>query len=50
VFCTGTMGEIAGVTVIDGRNIGAGEVGPLTTRLAKLYQHHAASNGERLLG
>ncbi|GAA2631092.1 aminotransferase class IV [Paractinoplanes durhamensis] len=48
VFCTGTMGEIAGVTVIDGRTIGAGEVGPVTTRLAKIYQEHAAANGVRL--
>src|SRR5919107_105096 len=48
VFCTGTMGEIAGVTVIDGRAIGSGEVGPVTTRMAALYQEHAAANGVRL--
>jgi branched-chain amino acid aminotransferase len=48
VFCTGTMGEIAAVTVIDGRLIGAGEVGPTTTRVARLYQEHAAANGVRL--
>ncbi|MEU4235716.1 aminotransferase class IV [Actinoplanes sp. NPDC026619] len=48
VFCTGTMGEIAGVTVIDGRTIGAGETGPLTARMAKLYQGYAAANGVRL--
>ena len=28
------MGEIAGVTEIDGRPVGAGEVGPVTTRMA----------------
>ena len=38
VFCTGTMGEIAGITVIDGRTIGGGAVGPVTTRIARLYQ------------
>ncbi|GAA0559034.1 D-amino acid aminotransferase [Paractinoplanes ferrugineus] len=45
VFCTGTMGELAAVTTIDGRTIGGGSVGPLTARLAKLYQSHAAANG-----
>jgi branched-chain amino acid aminotransferase len=49
VFCTGTMGEIAAVTTIDGRTIGTGEVGPLTGRIAKIYQEHAAANGVRLL-
>jgi branched-chain amino acid aminotransferase len=49
VFCTGTMGEIAAVTVIDGRTIGAGSVGPMTSRIAKIYQEHAAANGTRLL-
>ena len=45
VFCTGTMGEIAAVTEIDGRPIGDGTVGPLTTRVAQLYRAHAAANG-----
>ena len=49
VFCTGTMGEIAGVTVIDGRPIGGGLIGTLTTRIAALYQQHARANGTRLL-
>ncbi|MEU4562951.1 aminotransferase class IV [Actinoplanes sp. NPDC023936] len=49
VFCTGTMGEIAAVTVIDGRDIGDGKVGPLTSRVARLYQQHAAAHGVRLL-
>jgi branched-chain amino acid aminotransferase len=49
VFCTGTMGEIAAVTTIDGRRIGDGEVGPLTSRVAKIYQEHAAANGVRLI-
>ncbi|GLW31181.1 aminotransferase class IV [Actinoplanes regularis] len=49
VFCTGTMGEIAAVTTIDGRTIGNGQVGPMTQRVAKRYQEHAASNGVRLV-
>ncbi|MEU4693965.1 aminotransferase class IV [Actinoplanes sp. NPDC023714] len=49
VFCTGTMGEIAAVTVIDGREIGDGTVGPVTARIARLYQEHAAANGVRIL-
>ena len=49
VFCTGTMGEIAGVTAIDGRTIGTGSIGALTSRVAGLYQEHARANGVRLL-
>ncbi|MEV6303063.1 aminotransferase class IV [Actinoplanes sp. NPDC051861] len=49
VFCTGTMGEIAGVTVIDGRPIGNGQIGSLTSRVAKLYQEHAATMGVPVL-
>jgi branched-chain amino acid aminotransferase len=45
VFCTGTMGEIAAVTRIDGRTIGSGEVGPLTVRMAKLYHELALAEG-----
>jgi branched-chain amino acid aminotransferase len=45
VFCTGTMGEVAGVVEIDGRRIGTGEVGPVTARIAELYQAHAGTHG-----
>jgi branched-chain amino acid aminotransferase len=45
VFCTGTMGEIAGVTTIDGRRIGDGMVGPVTADVAAIYQAHARANG-----
>jgi len=45
VFCTGTMGEIAGVTRIDGRVIGDGQVGPVTGRVAALYRSYASTNG-----
>jgi branched-chain amino acid aminotransferase len=49
VFCTGTMGEIAAVTEIDGRAIGDGKAGPLTARVAGLYQAHAAAAGVPVL-
>jgi branched-chain amino acid aminotransferase len=45
VFCTGTMGEIAGIVAIDGRTIGAGVVGPVTARVAALYGDHARTHG-----
>ncbi|HXE58662.1 MAG TPA: aminotransferase class IV [Gemmatimonadales bacterium] len=45
VFCTGTMGEIAGVTRVDGRTIGTGEVGPVTRRLSQLYAELTAREG-----
>src|SRR5205085_11284596 len=39
VFCSGTMGELAGIMRIDNRLIGKGEVGPMTIRLSDLYDH-----------
>jgi branched-chain amino acid aminotransferase len=45
-FCTGTMGELAAVTQVDGRTIGSGGVGPLTERLARLYAELTATTGE----
>src|SRR5213078_3506969 len=37
MFCTGTMGELAGVIKVDGRRIGGGQVGPVTRRLSGLF-------------
>src|SRR6185503_7996524 len=34
MFCTGTMGELAGVIRLDDRIIGQGEIGPMTHRLS----------------
>ncbi len=45
VFCTGTMGELAGVTQIDDCRIGNGEVGPMTKRLSQLYAQRTAREG-----
>ena len=49
VFCTGTMGELAGVTRIDGRRIGSGAVGPRTRELSALYRERAATSGESVV-
>jgi branched-chain amino acid aminotransferase len=45
MFCTGTMGELAGVTNLDRKTIGDGEVGPMTKRLSALYAERTASEG-----
>ncbi|PYL97198.1 MAG: aminotransferase IV, partial [Verrucomicrobia bacterium] len=45
VFCSGTMGELAGIMRIDNRLIGKGEVGPMTKRLSDLYAHRTATEG-----
>jgi branched-chain amino acid aminotransferase len=45
IFCTGTMGELAGVIKIDNRIIGDGEVGPMTKRFSDLYAQRTASEG-----
>jgi len=49
LFCTGTMGELAGVVRVDGRTIGDGAVGPVTRRLSALYTEETASGGERVV-
>jgi branched-chain amino acid aminotransferase len=48
-FCTGTMGELAAVTTIDGRTIGDGRVGPMTRRLTALFRKRTASEGEAVV-
>src|SRR5262245_46498853 len=49
VFCTGTMGELAGVVRVDAARIGDGEVGPVTQRLSALYGELTRSSGEALV-
>ena len=49
VFCTGTMGELAPVTEIDGRTIGHAEGGPMTARLSALYSELTATTGTRVV-
>ena len=50
MFCTGTMGELAAVTAVDGRTIGDGTRGPLTQRLSGLYAECTATQGEPIVG
>ena len=45
MFCTGTMGELAGVIKLDGRTIGRGEIGPVTRRLSALFAERTAAEG-----
>jgi branched-chain amino acid aminotransferase len=45
MFCTGTMGELAPVTRVDGRVIGDGRPGPTTARLSELFRALTASEG-----
>jgi branched-chain amino acid aminotransferase len=45
MFCTGTMGELAGVLELDGRTIGGGEIGPMTRRLSALFAERTAAEG-----
>jgi branched-chain amino acid aminotransferase len=49
MFCTGTMGELAGVIRLDGRTIGDGEIGPLTQRLSDLYTERTATEGTPMM-
>jgi branched-chain amino acid aminotransferase len=45
MFCTGTMGELAGVVKVDNRLIGDGNVGPMTKRLSELYAKRTSTEG-----
>jgi len=49
MFCTGTMGELAGVIRLDNRLIGDGQVGPITKRLSELYAQRSSSEGVQVV-
>ena len=49
MFCTGTMGELAGVIRIDNRQIGDGNIGPMTKRLSDLYLKRTATDGVQVV-
>ena len=49
MFCTGTMGELAAVTMLDNRQIGDGKVGPMTKRLSDLYAKRTATEGVQIV-
>ena len=48
-FCTGTMGELACVTTVDGRTIGDGTMGPMTVRLTELFRAYVATSGTQVV-
>jgi branched-chain amino acid aminotransferase len=45
MFCTGTMGELAPVTKVDGRPINTGQPGPMTHRLSELFAVRTRTEG-----
>ena len=45
VFTTGTMGELSHVVELDGRQIGDGALGPITTLLQALYAEKTLNEG-----
>ena len=49
MFCTGTMGELAGVTSIDNRRIGDGTIGPMRKRLSELYVQRTTTEGVQVV-
>ena len=49
VFCSGTMGELAGIVKIDNQIIGDGEVGPMTKRLSELYAKRTTAEGVQVV-
>ncbi|HCV98000.1 MAG TPA: aminotransferase IV [Verrucomicrobiales bacterium] len=49
MFCTGTMGELAPVTQVDGRTISSGEIGSMTRRLSGLFDQCVAAEAETVL-
>ncbi len=50
MFCTGTMGELAAVTTVDGRTIGDGKPGPMTRKLSAMYGELTAREGTTVAG
>jgi branched-chain amino acid aminotransferase len=49
MFCTGTMGELAPVTRVDGRPIGDQKPGPVTIRLSALFRELTEREGEQVV-
>ena len=49
MFCTGTMGELAPVLMVDDREIGDGTIGPMTKRLSDLYANRTATDGVQVV-
>ncbi len=50
MFCSGTMGELAAVTRVDGRVIGDGRQGPVTGRLREWFRELTQKEGTQVVG
>ncbi len=48
-FCTGTMGELVPIVELDGRRISDGGPGPVTLRLAELFDAETSAGGFQIL-
>jgi branched-chain amino acid aminotransferase len=49
IFCSGTMGELAAVTKVDGRVIGSGQRGAVTKRLCELFGERTRVEGVQVV-
>ncbi len=49
MFCTGTMGELAPVIELDGRQIGRGAAGDMTLRLSQLFRERTRREGYQVV-
>jgi branched-chain amino acid aminotransferase len=49
MFCTGTMGELAAVTRVDGREIGSGRPGKVTGQLVGFFRELTAQEGRQVV-
>ncbi len=49
MFCTGTMGELAPVVELDGRQIGSGATGEMTQGLSELFRQRTQTEGYPVL-
>ncbi len=49
MFCSGTMGELAAVTRLDGRTIGSGNPGSITQKLSELYREETSRSGYQIV-
>jgi branched-chain amino acid aminotransferase len=49
MICTGTMGELAAVTKVDGRVIARGQAGPLTQRLSAHFAERTRNEGVQVV-
>ncbi len=49
MFCTGTMGELAPVVELDGRQIGTGATGDMTLRLSALFRERTRVEGYQVV-